>query len=460
MISVTGCRKLRLVFALLGGMLLASAIAIAFTSTGSTSRKRISPLSTILVFTPIVLGALAGAAACAYGFVASKTRYTLRDGVLCAEGPFGPWSVELAAARSYSVSPYRTITLTSDDGRRVRFVPELTDDPGKAFEMAVIAALKPVLDRMVDDIQLQDRVFRPWQSGQPVFVGLALVFGMICLAAVVDTSAGAGTAAERTEVAIMLAAIVVGLGLAAYLAQSVTITLDAASVILKMPWKTRAAQLAEVEQVQTRITRHSSRVIQTTSLISPAGKIKFDSTMPDYPIARAFVERRVSEQVNNRGAVEMARSDARRRIAPYVGAALILALCVTGYWFIAAGVSRMGLQARLDREGRDETGVITERYEAGAETTTCNVRYRFFAGLREYRGKSALIRDDYDRLEVGQPIKIRFLPVDPAISRARESIDERRAQGLVAIGALNLGCAALLVYAAIRAARRRTSQLR
>lgn len=91
--------------------------------------------------------------------------------------------------------------------------------------------------------------------------------------------------------------------------------------------------------------------------------------------------------------------------------------------FVLIGVFMVGFllnslreQVSLDRRGMEIAGRVTDKTISRGDSDSYYVHYQFEVEGRTWTDRLSLDEDVYDRMEVGQPVEVRYVQGDPAIS--------------------------------------------
>jgi hypothetical protein len=136
---------------------------------------------------------------------------------------------------------------------------------------------------------------------------------------------------------------------------------------------------------------------------------------------------------------------------------LILAIVMSGLAFYTMSKARQSLERQhlLDARGVQTQGVITGKYTQG---TTYLINYRFTLNRWTYQHVSPVTRNDYDSAMPGQAVTVVYLPDNPDVCRALQSIGEQRSESQLRSSYIILGAALLyplLALVKIRSMQRR-----
>ena len=118
-----------------------------------------------------------------------------------------------------------------------------------------------------------------------------------------------------------------------------------------------------------------------------------------------------------------------KQSAVVISLIIMLGLGVFSLFVIRGARARLAAYDRVDARGVQTIGRVDGRRTSGSKTTTYLIDFEFDANGRTYQGSSPVTRDDYRSAVAGQPITVIYLPENPRVARAAQSIGRQKAQG-------------------------------
>jgi len=170
---------------------------------------------------------------------------------------------------------------------------------------------------------------------------------------------------------------------------------------------------------------------------SGATQIPLNASMPDFQFVLEYLSQYATPPMPPK---DPAKLKTRGSNNLQLGFVFLILLCIaSSIGFM--GVTALQTERLLDRQSQPVNGRITQLAQS-------RVYYSFTALNVEYDGESSIVPKEAKALQIGNPIRVEYLPDNPQVSRVTISNRRGRAIGMLLIVAINS-----VVFAALIASK-------
>lgn len=212
-----------------------------------------------------------------------------------------------------------------------------------------------------------------------------------------------------------------------------TLTIGPDRITSRSLFTRKTVPLNQIDSIIIRDVPTKNGSINTTTVEGVGQKITFSATMPDYALVRDYLQARAGESAVERGAAAVPTMEKKQLRETMIVATVVSLFGFGGLflYFQHTALQRLEVQDRLDTRGIRVIGHVDGTHTTGSKSTTYLIDYDFTANGLTYHHSSPVTRADYDAAQPQQPISIRYLPDDPSISRAQQSIGRQDAESML-----------------------------
>jgi Protein of unknown function (DUF3592) len=136
-----------------------------------------------------------------------------------------------------------------------------------------------------------------------------------------------------------------------------------------------------------------------------------------------------------------------------VALALLAGGVIGGAWLYAVFTRDQDRASLIDREGIPTEGEVVEIRRVGGEQPRRVATYRYEAGGESFTGHTNLRRSDWQRVQVGSRVPIRYLPSNPKLSWVRGHEPKGAPIWIGPVVAVSLALSAGLIFQQFRKQR-------
>lgn len=293
-----------------------------------------------------------------------------------------------------------------------------------------------------DDAAWSTRTYRPMRA----IALLILVFGLFFIGFGLWMPLASTMPDDRMWLTVLLGAFtLLAFGTAAYM-YTWTLTVSAEQISSSSLFATRRVPLENVVAVTSRMVNGKNGSCEQTTVIGAGQQVSFTERTPDYGAIKDYVYRRAGEQAAERGRAlqpGIKRRDQQLQLRA-IAAILFLSVGYLGLYFRHGAQYMLDRQHALDARGAKVHGRVTGAHIAGSKSRTYLLDYEYNLNGQVFEHSSPVTYADYSAAVPGQPVTITYLPDNPDIARAAQSIGERSAQQTAAIATYLLWGAVLI----------------
>lgn len=310
----------------------------------------------------------------------------------------------------------------------------------KASEMnaLLLLRLEPVTQRMRERVEREGVVLHPHRK---ITCPLSLLCSAFFLLISLLPSAPPKHP-EQDRIALVLFQLLGVAGVVgAYWLYRWTIRVDGRSIALEAPFIRKRIEFCDIVAIDVAKSEHTARSLKTAIALPTLAENSpflahfiFDRSLsmnrPEHPASPQNPEERKARQ---------------RSQYALLASVLAISLCASGYGLFL-GARALHSERNLDANSQPVNGRITE-------IDNSIVRYSYAVQNIEYAGKSPVIPKDAAALQVGNPIRLEYLPDSPQVSRAAISNRKGRAYAMLFSATILIVATSYLVIATVRKSR-------
>ncbi len=354
------------------------------------------------------------------------------------------------------------LTLIEDTGKRLQItLGFLKASDSQELSALLEPHLAPLRAQRMREIEIAGQTFHPeWQTA-----GLFLALSALIFFGMAGWGLATPPSAENPRMGLYFCAAFFGaigmgcLALCLYLL-TLTRTLNSYEIVERCLFYTRRIAFGQVQSLMTRSVSTKNGSTEVTAIQGNGRQIRLYASIPDYALLRDYLRAHVSLEAQERGSTEVAqvqRKEARQ--AGWIGLVCILLLLgmLGGMGSVALrkNEARLSRSEQMDARGQTAPGHILGTYLGSRGRDHYLILFAFRVNGREYHSASPVTQEDYDSTRIGQMIWVTYLPENPQICRARQSIGEQNARLAIRAVYIQLGVAIVAILLLIPSYLRR-----